>query len=76
MNIDDFKFELIEKLVSVRRRLKDSDDVKRRMVCDTITFVKKWGTPPPQTQTQFIQFTVNGQPVDPSQFNNAGQPNG
>ena len=74
MNIEDFKTDLIARLVSVRHSLKDSDAVQRRMVCDTISFVKTWGTLPPQAQ--FVQFTVNGQPVDPARFMNMGQPNG
>ena len=69
MSIDGKKTEVVARLLSIRHSLDDTDEASYAMVTDAIRFIRAWGTaPPPQQGPQFMQFTVNGQPVDPSQF--------
>lgn len=76
-SLDDLRNEIVAELVMLRHDTGERSQ-EEQFIKDVITFAKTWGTPdsafirrPPQMQ--MIQFTINGQPVDPSMMS-GGEP--
>lgn len=71
-SLDDLRNEIVAELVMLRHDTGERSQ-EEQFVNDVITFAKTWRTPdsafirrPPQIQ--MMQFTINGQPFDPSQM--------
>ncbi len=70
-SIDELREEIVAELVMLRRNTLEGS-TEETFVNDVIRFAKTWSpqrtgaAPPPGMQ--FVHFTVNGQPVDPTQF--------